>query len=224
MRKIKPKICLCGCGETFTPKSIGQKWVDKTHKITWLTETEAGKAEVKKVAEKAKKQREKKEKQEWKEKVDLWKPKTHEKKYKAQLQIEINKLSRMIDAKFGYETCIDCNRCFGKQRDAAHFTGIGSNNSIRYNLHNLHTSRSDCNQFSDKHKQGYEIGLKERYGIEYYEKVASLPLTYPHIKLSAYEVVDKLKVVRGLIKHFDTYQAENSIAMRENFNKIIGIY
>ena len=62
MRKIKPKICLCGCGETFTPKSIGQKWVDKTHKITWLTETEAGKAEVKKVAEKAKKQREKKEK------------------------------------------------------------------------------------------------------------------------------------------------------------------
>ena len=130
----------------------------------------------------------------------------------------------MIDAKFGFVTCIDCNKPFGNQIDAAHYNGVGSNHSIRYNLHNLHSAKSDCNQYSDKHKQGYTIGLKERYGEKYLELVEGLPLKYKYIKLTSMEVFVKLKIVRGLVKNFDTFQSENGIAMRDMFNKIIGIY
>lgn len=220
----KAKKCLCPCGEMFVPTSIGQKHINQSHYIKWLSETEAGKKEVAKKMEKAKKQVKKEKDKELNDKINSWKPSVHEKKYKGLLQNEVNKLSRMIDAKFGYTLCIDCGKPFGSQIDACHFNGVGSNHSIRYNLHNLHSGKSDCNQFSDKHKQGYTIGLKERYGESYLTLVEELPIKYKYIKISAVEVVEKLKIVRSLVKNFDTFQAENSIAMRENFNNIIGIY
>jgi hypothetical protein len=37
-------------------------------------------------------------------------------------------------------------------------------------------------------------------------------------------VYEKLKLVRSLVKNFDTFKAENAIEMRENFNNVIGIY
>jgi hypothetical protein len=227
----KAKTCLCPCGEKFTPTAMGQKWVNQGHYAKWLTETEAGQKEVAKKMEKAKKQvtrnienQKKAQEKELNDKINSWKPVTHEKKYKKSLQDEVNKLSRMIDAKFGYTTCIDCSKPFGNQVDACHFNGVGSNHSIRYNLHNLHSGKSDCNQFSDRHKQGYTIGLKERYGESYLTLVEELPIRYKYIKISAVEVVEKLKIVRNLVKNFDTFQAENSIAMREMMNGIIGIY
>lgn len=219
----KPKNCLCPCGEPFIPKGM-EKHINQSHYARWLRETEAGQKEVAKKMEKAKAQVKKEKDKELNDKINSWKPTVHEKKYKGLLQNEVNKLSRMIDEKFGYNLCIDCNKPFGAQKDAAHFNGVGSNHSIRYNLHNLHTAKSDCNQFSDKHKQGYTIGLKERYGESYLTLVEELPIKYKYIKISAVEVVEKLKIVRSLVKNFDTFQAENSIAMRENFNEVIGIY
>lgn len=216
----KPKKCACGCGESFVATFIGQKWVNQQHRINWLLNTEEGQNEVNKAKAKAKKKVEKEER----EKDRKLLPIVHEKKYKKLLQQEINKLSRMIDAKFGFVTCIDCNKPFGNQIDAAHYNGVGSNHSIRYNLHNLHSAKSDCNQYSDKHKQGYTIGLKERYGEKYLELVEGLPLKYKYIKLTSMEVFVKLKIVRGLVKNFDTFQSESGIAMRDMFNKIIGIY
>ena len=220
IKKPKQKKCVCGCEESFVPTFIGQKWVNQQHRINWLLNTEAGQKEMDKAKLKAKKKVEKDER----EKDRKLLPIVHEKKYKKLLQMEINKLSRMIDAKFGYVTCIDCGKSFGNQIDAAHYNGVGSNHSIRYNLHNLHSAKSDCNQYSDKHKQGYTIGLKERYGESYLAMVENLPLKYKYVKLSAVEVYEKLKVVRGLIKNFDTLQSESSLAMRETLNNIIGIY
>jgi hypothetical protein len=220
IKKPKQKKCVCGCEESFVPTFIGQKWVNQQHRIDWLLNTEDGQKEVNKAKLKAKKKVEKDERE--KDKKLL--PVVHEKKYKKLLQMEINKLSRMIDAKFGYVTCIDCGKPFGNQIDAAHFNGVGSNHSIRYNLHNLHSAKSDCNQYSDKHKQGYTLGLKERYGENYLNMVESLPIKYKYVKLSAVEVYEKLKVVRGLIKNFETLQSESSLAMRETLNNIIGIY
>jgi hypothetical protein len=54
--------------------------------------------------------------------------------------------------------------------------------------------------------------------------VEELPIRYKYIKVSAVEVYEKLKIVRSLVKNFDTFKAENGIAMREMFNNIIGIY
>ena len=220
----KQKTCLCPCGEKFTPTGLGQKHISQSHYTRWLTETEAGQQVIAKKIEKAKKQVADKDKKDWNAQRNELLPVVHEKKYKGLLQNEINKLSRMIDAKFGYTLCIDCGKPFGNQIDAAHYTSIGSNNSIRYNLHNLHSAKSDCNQYSDKHKQGYTIGLKERYGESYLTLVEELPIRYKYIKVSAVEVYEKLKIVRSLVKNFDTFKAENAIEMREMFNNVIGIY
>jgi hypothetical protein len=220
----KAKKCICGCNEMFVPTSMGQKWKNMEHRIKWLFHTEKGnEARLKQLA-KDQKNKEKKEKKDWNAQRNELLPVVHEKKYKGLLQNEINKLSRMIDAKFGYTTCIDCGKPFGSQTDGAHFTSVGSNNSIRYNLHNLHSAKSDCNKYSDKHHQGYTIGLEQRYGKAYLTLVEELPIRYKYIKVSAVEVYEKLKLVRSLVKNFDTFKAENAIEMREMMNNIIGIY
>lgn len=140
------------------------------------------------------------------------------------LQREINKLSRMIDEKFGFNTCIDCGRPFGAQKDAAHFHDLSTNRGIRYHLANLHSARSDCNQYSSKHKAGYKIGLEKRYGKEYQEYVENLQFQYKDIKLNAFEIVEKLALVRKLIRNFDTFQFESSVIARNQLNTMVGIY
>ena len=146
------------------------------------------------------------------------------KKRRADLQVEVNKLSRMIDAKFGYK-CIDCGSEFGKKVDAAHYHSRGANNTIRYNLHNLHSARSHCNLYSDTHKEGYYKGLKSRYGEEYANYVKdSLPIIFERIKLLDSDIKEKLKIVRKLIRTFPTLQFKDGVEAREKLNKIIGIY
>lgn len=158
-----------------------------------------------------------------KEYIKINKPITHAKKYKSELQREINKLARMIDTKFNYK-CIDCGNDYGKQADGCHFKSVGANNNIRYNLHNIHKGRSDCNMYSDNHKQGYEKGIVDRYGFEYLNYMEFLPLKYPYIKLTEYDVVEKLAIVRKLIREFDNYDFKDGKEGRDVFNKIIGIY
>lgn len=171
----------------------------------------------------AKKKKEKSQK-EWNEKKKELKPHTHAKEYRKYLQAEINKLARIIDAEFKYD-CIDgCGLPYGKQIDAAHYHSIGSNNSLRFNLHNIHSARSDCNRYSENHKTGYAQGLKIRYGKEYLEMIESLPNKYKHVKLSNVEVFEKLKIVRKLLRTFDTYKFSSPKTARETMNKIIGIY
>ena len=161
----------------------------------------------------------------WKKERAVLKITTHSKEYKKALQDEINKLSRLIDSKFGNITCIDCNKNFGKQIDAAHYHSRGANSSLKYHLDNLHSARSECNQWSDSHKSGYKLGLMERYGKQYAEHVIEeLPLKYPYIKLSSQEVFDKLSIVRKLIRDFDTFVFSDSLSARKKLNEIIGIY
>ena len=149
----------------------------------------------------------------------------YSKENKKYLQNEINKLSRMIDARFGFETCIDCDKPFGKQCDAAHYHGRGSNSSLRYHLDNLHSASSQCNMWSDKHKEGYKIGLEQRYGSDYANYVINeLPVIFKEIHLSAKEIHEKLKLVRKLIRDFDTMRFNSSISARTILNQLIGIY
>lgn len=158
------------------------------------------------------------------EKVKAMKVDTHAKEHKSDLQAEINKLARKIDLKHGYFTCIDCDKEYGKQTDAAHFYSRGANSTLRYHLDNLHSANSQCNRFSDLHHTNYEKGLIKRYGVEYFKKVESLLLKYKSIHLTNQDITDKLKIVRLLNRTLHTYQFESAIEEREYFNKIIGIY
>lgn len=205
------------CSIKFVAKIFNQKFC--------LLNEECQDAAIKFVLDNNRKLAEKKEKKDWADKKAEMKVDTHAKEYKKEFQNSINKLARMIDIAFGYETCIDCNKGYGKQTDAAHYHSRGSNNSLRYNLHNLHSANSQCNMWSDVHHVNYAIGLEKRYGKDYKEYVdEELPKLYPEIHITNKEIVEKLKVVRGLIKNFESMKFEDSLDARTKLNLIIGIY
>jgi Bacteriophage Lambda NinG protein len=151
----------------------------------------------------------------------------HESDYKTALQNEINKLSKLIDFKFGLTDCIDCGKFLNKethQIDACHFISRKKNSTLKYNLLILHSGHNHCNTRNETHESSYKIGLEKRYGKEILEEIEGLSLKYPIIKLTAFEAVEKLKLVRKIIRTFDTFQFENSLAARKQLNLLIGIY
>jgi len=160
---------------------------------------------------------------EWNERKKKLKIELYPKETKKALQIEINKLVRLIDAKFGY-TCIDCNKPYGKQVDAAHYTSVGSNDTIRFHLDNIHSADSYCNNYKNTHILDYYEGLISRYGKEYAEYVKNELPRHKKIKLMSNEVHEKTTLVRKIIRDFDTFNFSNSLEARSILNGIIGIY
>lgn len=204
---MKPKKCK-NCGNRFIPQYNPLQYV----------------CTPKCAAEYGKKLNDAKEEKEVLEKVKAMRPEAMHKQYKVDLQREVNKLARKVDLMLGFTTCIDCHRPYGKQQDAAHFHSVGSNSTLRFNLHNLHSANSFCNNYSDVHHVNYKSGLEKRYGAEYLKLVEDLPTVYKELHLSAVEVVEKLKLVRGIIKNIDSFEFENGIDARNQLNSLIGIY
>jgi hypothetical protein len=171
------------------------------------------------------KKKQKQYKKEWNERKEVLRSKVKLPEYKKSLQTEINKLSRMIDAHFKYK-CIDCNEDYTGQIDAAHFKDVGGNNTIRYNLHNIHSSRAYCNRYSNDHKTGYEIGIESRYGLEYLEQLKELTNKYTYIKFNYELIKTALKTTRSIIRNFEDEIKlhSNGKESREYFNNKIGIY
>ena len=210
------------CHDKFISKYFLQKYCmvhDECIKAfsNWVSE------QNKKKIDKAMKQEKQVEDKKWKGiKIVV-----HTKKYKNQLQMEVNKLARMIDLKFGYNTCIDCGKPFGSQQDGGHFKSVGANNSLRYNLDDIHSQKSDCNRngMGSGRILDYYRGLIKRYGQEYADYVDSgLQLKYKSTYLSEVEVYEKLTLVRLLVKNFDTFELTSSLQARNLFNNLIGIY
>ena len=143
---------------------------------------------------------------------------------RTELQRNINLLSRMIDASFGYNTCIDCGKKMNKQIHGAHFHNVKGHENLRFNLHNIHSSLSQCNKYSSEHKVGYIKGLEQRYGIGYLNQVEALKTEIKELKINAVEIAEKLKLVRHIIRNFDKYKFDTALIARNQFNKIIGIY
>ena len=191
------------CKERFTPYHGLQKYCFKDEcKKVWI-ETES--------------------KKQWKKtkpKMDIV---ANGNKYVKTLQKEINTLVKMIDKSFGYN-CIDCNKEYTGQIDAAHYFSTNGDHFLRFNLHNIHSSRAHCNQFDPDHKKRYPSGLELRYGAKYANSIDELPLKYKGCKFSNQEVADAIPVVRKLIRDFDTFKFKDGAVAREQLNKIIGIY
>lgn len=205
--------CIC-CKISFKPTKFNQK--------SCRLNDECMTSEAMYFLEKKHKADEKKRKQADKERLPFLYPK----KFKGLLQNEINLLSRKIDAHFNF-LCIDCGKPFGKQTDAAHLHNVQGNENIRYNLHNLHSAKSDCNKFSSEHKVGYRKGIEQRYGLEYLKYIdIEIPKQFKYIGLKENEVVEALKIVRKLNREFDNNidQFKDGKEAREYFNNLIGIY
>lgn len=163
----------------------------------------------------------------WKKEKQVMKIDVYVKENKTDLQKEVNKLARMIDAKFEY-VCIDCGKELNKEKhqiDACHLISRKKNSTLRYNLHNLHSGHNHCNTMNESHETNYKIGLEQRYGKEYATMVIDeLKVKYKEIHLSNVEVSEKLKLVRAIVRNFDTYSFTDSVNARNVLNNLIGIY
>jgi len=145
---------------------------------------------------------------------------------KATLQAEINHIARLIDKGC---RCIDCERTIANPCwDGGHRKSRGSSGNIRYHLDNIFKQTRYCNSKSEGGKQAYDDGIKEMYGIEYFEFVDSLNLAYPVLKLHHSEYPDLIKEARAIVRELKKldmeYPSKVRIELRKKYNKRLGIY
>jgi hypothetical protein len=210
MKKLKQKKCKW-CKDYFVPVRPLQSVCSLECSIELSNETK----------KKAEKKAWDKEKAEIKER-NGWNTK---KPPKNVLQDAINKLARMIDEYFE-EPCISCGNTNNVKYDGGHRISVGACISIRYNLHNIRRQCSkNCNVSLSGNPDGYDEGLKERFGLEYKNYVKyELRKNYDYVDLGSIDYTEKIKLVRKLIRDFDTFKIRTPLQARIMFNKIIGIY
>lgn len=199
------------CREKFEAKKFLQKYCNKTE-CQILERTSIALKNLEKIK---------------KDKKQEIKINAYSKEYKKELQNNINKLARMIDLHFHFTTCIDCGKPYGKQQDGGHFDSVGNNPTLRFNLHNIHSQKSDCNRngLGGGKQLGYRRGLEKRYSVEYADFIEfDLKQIYTSIRLTENEIYEKLTIVRKIIKEFETFELKSSFQAREYFNNLIGIY
>lgn len=168
----------------------------------------------------------KREEKELKSKNSLNKVRDQDNKSKRieDLQKEVNRIARRIDRYFNYG-CIDCGKVVEGVGNGAHYHNVRGNENIRFNLHNIHLSRINCNQYSSEHKKDYKTNLPNRYNEEYYELVEyGLGIKYKSMHLTLQDVKEALKNARYINRNFDTFIFKDSISARNILNKMIGIY
>ena len=229
---IKYKPCK-GIGKAKDFQGCGTDVLKRTYGLghscgcysSWLLNTPEGQEKLKKSTIQAKKTNEKKQKKDWEQKKKKMSISAYSNKHKKELQSNINKLARMIDALF-YKDCVCCNIILSNtpQIDGAHYHSIGSDETLRFNLHNIHAASSHCNEYKPTHHTDYGKGLIARYGQIYYEYVEFTLKQHPLIKLSEQEIYDKKLLTNKLIRDFDTFQFMDAIQARDRLNEIIGIY
>ena len=145
--------------------------------------------------------------------------------YENELQPLVNKIARLIDKD---QPCISCGK-MAKKPQGGHRFSVGSNNSIRFNLHNISIQCFRCNSELSGNPDGYDEGLVNVYGKDYFEYIKfELKKAYPLVKLSVPELMaaraKAMKVVKELEKTDEVYLPERRIELRTELNKQIGIY
>lgn len=201
-KKIKPKKCK-GCGEKYTPERPLQQVCGFACAIQLKKKQEILKAQ--------------KEKRDWyteNKTIGNW---------KQELQKLVNSIVRAID--FG-QPCIATDNTQGKM-NAGHYISVGSNDTIRFNLHNIHIQ----SEHSNTHKSGdtirYQDGIVRVYGQEYLDYMNSLKGLKP-IKLSVDDIKEAIKKCKAILKNLKENEriltARERVTMRNELNNSIGIY
>lgn len=186
--------------------------------IKWSYSTPEGEEFLKTLVIKSRKINQKEAKKEWAEKKESGRNKSY---FEKQLQTEINSIVRLLDEDKG---CISCDHGWDKpwtrQRHAGHRLSVGSNASLRYNLHNNFGQCSICNNWKSGNERNYDKGIVRGYGQEYLDMIKSLPGLFPSIHLSQEELKEKIQIARSVKKQI----LDGSDFTREEINKALGIY
>ncbi len=148
--------------------------------------------------------------------------KTH-KDWKGELQREINHIARLID--YG-QPCIATGSYNGK-KNGGHFIAVGANDTIRFNLHNIHMQSEHSNGFKGGDNMRYSDGIEQIYGLDYLERMRALKRTKT-INLSFADYKPLIKIARQIVKELkenpEVRTPLERIELREICNKRIGIY
>lgn len=210
-KKYLRKCILKGCNVKFEP--LGPNHVA----CSWPHGIEYAKNVLKKNA--------KQEEKDWKKEKKIRKEKLKNlEDWKGDLQDEINRTARLIDRGWG---CISCTSMSTPQ--AGHLHSRKANPAIRYNLHNLWTQDTHCNQYKSGANLKYLAGLMEHFGKEYMEFVQfDIVRLYPSLKLTIPEIKEKLKIVRAenrkLEKNLEPFTLEQRKGLRTYYNQVFGMY
>lgn len=209
------KINKCkACGEVFEPQRVGQKVCSMQCAIQISKELE-NKKEL---------QEKKKEVKEWKvKKKKLIEENKSLSDYQKELQKEINTIVRLLDR--GHN-CISSDRLLGSKYDAGHLYSVGSNATLRFNLHNIWSQSVHDNQYKSGNFEGYQKGLIRLFGHSYFEYVESLK-SLPPLRLTKQEIIEKKVICKEIIRELkgvNFLDNNERLEMRYKLNKRIGIY
>lgn len=145
--------------------------------------------------------------------------------YEKELQKEINTIVRLIDKD---QVCISTLKPLNTKYDAGHFYSVGSTPSLRFNLNNIFAQSVYANQYLSGDQINFINGLSQLYGENYKEYVLNLKSVYKELKLHIYEIKDKIKIAREIVKELkeqnDVYDADTRRFLRNIYNLRIGIY
>jgi hypothetical protein len=117
--------------------------------------------------------------------------------WEADLQKLVNRYVRIRDADL---PCISCGTTVTVQWEAGHYISRGSNNTLRFDLRNIHKQCHRCNVQLSSNAVMYRIGLVKKIGLE---AVEWLEGPHPAKKLSIPELKEQIAHYKGLLKLAD---------------------
>jgi hypothetical protein len=227
---VKPKKCKgtskaigYGCGQLNTYRVYGLGKECKCYQ-NWLLTSDAGKEQLSKIIlkvnEKTKKEHEREvrqkrinEKKRLRESLTVW---------KNELQDEINLIARLIDKDL---PCLAKGK-YSNQTHGGHIFSRGSNQTIRYNLHNIHRQSAQSNHFQNEDGLLRE-GLVNEYGQPYMDFISELRRT-PSLEYNNddfRQLTIKARSISARLKKDDlAYNLEQRIELRNQINIELGIY
>lgn len=142
--------------------------------------------------------------------------------WKNELQDEINLIIRLIDRDL---PCLAKGK-YSNQVHAGHIFSRGSNQTIRYNCHNIHRQSAQSNHFQNEDGLLRE-GLVNEYGQDYMEFISALRRT-PKLEYNNQEFHEftlKARSITSKLKKADkVYNLKQRIELRNQINLELGIY
>lgn len=148
--------------------------------------------------------------------------------YKKDLQVEVNRLVRLIDQDC---SCLACG-AINTKVDASHFRGVQAWPALRYHLFNIYSGCAQCNTYRGGNLIKFREGILNQFGDETMNFIDDLPIIYPSLKLMQHEVSEAIilakQAVKEVVKLNKTEKLprsiEQRIELRKKYNHLLNIY
>lgn len=205
-----------GCGTLYANRVYG---LCPKCKIDWAMNDEEGKNWLsKQTAFKMRKNEKEKKKEANRKKREA---KALTKDWSKELQVEVNKIVRYIDNGL---PCLARNQ--RGQMHAGHVYARGGNQTIKYNLHNIHRQCAQSNHHQNDDGKLRE-GIVNEYGQSYMDFISELRRTpsmnYNNVEYR--ELTEKARAIYNEIsKKERVFSKSERIEMRNRINLELGIY